>query len=328
MALSPEELKERTKGLVHLVMTPFDENEEINKKALRKSVRHTVEKLRGEKVVFLSNGSTGEFYAMNDEENREVAQIVVEEIDGEFPVIVGTGRAGTKPTIEMSQYAQEVGADGVMVVLPYYHLATNEGIYRHYQRIAQNLDIGVMVYNNPVTSKMWIPPDLMVRLSKIENIVIDKENTLNMGTYYALQRAINPEDMIIICGAGQLAFQFEALYACPAYVTELANYAPKMAIEFAKAGVEKDFDKLVELANKIAPYHEFRGKLVQKRGSLPTVLSPQITTSDLPLYQGVCKAAMDLVGVPGGGRTRDPMENITPEEKLELKAILQEIGIL
>lgn len=327
MSMSPKELKERIKGVLHLVMTPFDENEELNEKALRKSLRYVADKLKGEDAVFIPTGSTGEFYAMTDEECKKVAKITVEEVNREFPVIVGTGRAGTKPTIEMSQYAQDVGADGVMVVLPYYHLLTKEGIYRHYKRIAESISIGIMIYNNPVTSKLYIEPDLMARLSKIENIVADKENTPKAEGYYWMQRAVDPKDMVIVCGLGQIMYPFEALFGCPGYVTELANFAPEIATDIYKAAVQKDFNRLTKLEDKIVPYHEFIGKIAQKKGAIPTVLSPHITISGLPFYQSVCKEAMNLIGLPGG-RARDPMENIKPEEKDELRGILKTLCLL
>jgi len=327
MSLSPKQLKEGMRGILHLVMTPFDENEEIDEKALREGVRYVVDKLKGEDAVFIPTGSTGEFYAMTDEECRKVAKIVVEEVNGAFPVVVGTGRAGTKPAIKMSRFAQEIGADGVMIVLPYYHLVTEEGIYRHYKKIAENIDIGIMIYNNPVTSKLYISPDLMARLSKIDNIIADKENTPKAVTYYWMQKIIDPEDMVIVCGLGQLMYPFEALFGCPGYVTELANFAPDIATELYKATMQKDFNKLTELVDKIAPYHEFIAKIAQKRGVLPTVLSPHIAIDELPFYQSVCKEAMNLIGLPGG-RVRDPMENITSQEKDELKGILKDLGVL
>jgi len=327
MSMQPKELKDKTKGVLHLVMTPFDENEELDEKALRESVRYVADKLKGEDAVFIPTGSTGEFYAMTDEECKKVAKIAVEEVNGEFPVMVGTARAGTKPTIEMSRYAQDVGADGVMIVLPYYHLVTKEGIYRHYKKIADNLNIGIMIYNNPVTSKLYIEPDLMAKLSKIENIVADKENTASAVAYYWMQKAVDPEDMVIVCGPGQLMYPFEALYGCPGYVTELANFVPEIATGIYKAAMQKDFNKLTDLIDKIAPYHQFISKIAQRRGALPTVLSPHLAISELPFYQSVCKEAMNLIGLPRS-RARDPMENITAEEKKELRSILKDMGVL
>jgi 4-hydroxy-tetrahydrodipicolinate synthase len=264
---------------------------------------------------------------MSDEENRRVIRTAVEEVNGRFPVIAGTGRPGTKLTIEMSQIAQETGADGVLIVHPYYHLVTKDGLYRHYKAVAESIDIGIMIYNNPVTSKLWIPPELMARLSKIKNIVADKENTTSAGAYFAMRRAVKPEDMVIICGVGQIMYTFEAVYGCPGFVTELANFAPHLAVGLYRAAIERDFDKLAELGNKIAPYHEFMTKCASRRDIIPTVYSPAVTIGELPFYQSVTKQAMSLKGLPGG-RVREPMENITADEREELKNILRHMGVL
>lgn len=325
MSMKPKELKSAMKGVVHLVMTPFDENEELDEKALRRTVRDAVTALKGEDAVLLTIGSTGEFYAMNDEENKRVAKIVVEAANKEIPVIVGTGRGGTKVTIEMSQYAQKVGADGVMVVPPYYHMVTREGLYRHFQKVAESIDIGIMVYNNSITSKLFIDAELMVRLSKIPNIIANKENVWNIMAYYAIARAVDPEDMVMICGVGHMMYKFEAPYRAAGYVTELANFAPHVAIGLYKACQKHDIAEIEKWADVIAPYAAFMAKVVSRRGVLPTVLSSAITVTDQPFYQGVCKAAMELVGKPVG-KAREPMENITTEEKAELRGILKTMG--
>jgi len=285
MSMKPWELKDRIKGIIHLVMTHFDDEGNLDERAIRRSLKHVADSLKGEDAVFLITGSTAEFYAMNDEECKRVIKIAVEEVSERYPVIAGTGRGGTRYTIEMSQFAQEAGADGVLIVNPYYHLVTDEGLYRHYLEVAKNTDIGIMIYNNPVASKLWIPPDLMVRLSKIKNIIADKENTANAAAFYWMQRAVNPADMVIICGIGQLLYPFEAVFGCPGYVTELANFAPSIAIGFYRAAMKRDFDKLVELINRIAPYHEFMTRCAKKRSQIPSVLSPSLTINELPFYQ-------------------------------------------
>ena len=327
MSMEPKELKDKIKGIIHLVVSPFDENGQLDEKALRKSLEFTISALKGQDAVFLTAGSTAEFYAMTDEECKKAIRIVIEEVGGKFPVIAGTGRPGTKLTIEMSQSAQRLGADGVLIVSPYYQPATKEGLFRHFKEIAENIDIGIMIYNNPVTSKLWIPPELMARLSKIENIVADKENTTNAVAYYWMQKAVDPKDMVIICGIGQLMYTFCALYGCPGFVTEFANFAPDIAISFYEAAQQRDFDRLTELADKTAPYQQFLGELARRRGAIPTILSPYISSSELPFYQTVIKEAMKLVGLPSGA-VREPMENLTAQEKEELRKVLTDIGIL
>jgi len=306
-------------------MTPFDENEELDEAALHRTVRDAVAALKDEDAVLLATGSTGEFYAMSDEENRRVIKAVVEAANGEIPVIVGTARGGTRYTIETSQYAQSVGADGVMIVPPYYHLVTREGLYRHYQKVAESIDIGIMVYNNAITSKIHIDPPMLARLSKIPNIIACKENVWNIMAFYAAAKAVDPEDMIMICGVGHMMYKFEAPYGAVGYVTELANFAPHIAIGLSKACQQRDHDEIERWADVIAPYAAFVGRMVAKRGTLPTVLSPAITVMDQPMYQGVCKAAMALVGKPVG-KVREPMENLDDEEMQELRSILKSMG--
>ena len=325
--MKPKELKQKIKGVIQLVMTHFDDKGDLDLKALKKSVRHVANSLKGADAVFLVTGSTAEFYSMTDEENMEVIRTVVDEVNGEFPVIAGTGRAGTRLTIEMSQQAQKIGADGVMIVNPYYHLVTKEGLYRHFKEVAENIDIGIMIYNNPVTSKLWVPPDLMARLSKIENIIADKENNASAGAYFWMQKAVDPEDMVIICGIGQIMFTFESVYGCPGYVTELANFAPELAVKLYKAAKQRDFDEVVELANKIAPFHEFLTRCAKKREGIPTVLSSAVSIEELPFYQSATKQAMSLIGLPGG-KVREPMENITDQEKEELRIVLKQMGVI
>jgi 4-hydroxy-tetrahydrodipicolinate synthase len=326
MPMTSAQLKERIKGMIHLVMTHFDEEDRLDDKAVRAGLRHAVEALKGQDAVFLATGSTAEFYALGEEENKQIIRTVVEEVGGSFPVIVGTGRPGTRLTIEMSQFAQTAGADGVLVVSPYYQPTTLEGLLRHFRLIAKNIDIGIMIYNNSVASKLWIPPDLMARLAKIENIVADKENAASAPAYYAMRRAVDPADMVIVAGLGHLMFSFEALYGCPAFVTELVNFAPQLAIAINNAATARDYPTLTSLVDQIAPYYDFLARCAQRRSPVPAVLSPALPVAELPLYQSVIKTAMSLIGLPGG-RVREPMENLTDTEKEELREVLRSIGI-
>jgi 4-hydroxy-tetrahydrodipicolinate synthase len=143
--------------------------------------------------------------------------------------------------------------------------------------------------------------------------------------YYATARAVDPKDMVMICGVGQMMYKFEAPYRAKGYVTELANFVPHVAIGLYKACQKLDYAEIEKWSDLIAPYAAFVAKVAAKQGVLPTVLSPAITVTDQPFYQGVCKAAMALVGKPVG-KVREPMENLTPEETQELRAILMCMG--
>ena len=154
-----------------------------------------------------------------------------------------------------------------------------------------------------------------------------KENTTNALAFYAMQKALDPEDMIIVCGPGQMLFPFEVLFDCPAFVTELTNFAPGIAVDFHKAALKKDYAALTKLMDFAAPYHEFISKVAQNKGSCPTIMSPYISSNDVYVYQSVCKEAMNLVGLPGG-KMRGPMCNLTAEEIQELEGVLKKLGAL
>ena len=327
MAVNFKELTKKIKGVVHVVMTPFDKDGDLDEKALRISVNHVAEALKGQDAVFLTTGSIGEFYAMTDEECKTVVRATTEELDGRFPLFAGTGRSGTRRTIELSQYAQQVGADGVMVLNPYYQPVTEEGLYRHFKTLADSIDIGIMLYNNPVMTKLWIDPPLMARLSKIDNIIADTETITDADKYYWMQRAVDPNDMAILCGMGQLVYPFFAVFHCPGFVTELANFAPEIAVAFYRAAVRRDFDRLVELIDSIASYYELRSKILQSRSPVPGILSPFLAASDFALAHSMIKEAMNLTGLPGG-TVREPIERLTAEEIEQLKAVLKQMGVL
>jgi 4-hydroxy-tetrahydrodipicolinate synthase len=320
MGMKPNELRENLKGVMHLIMTPFNEKDELDETALRTQLRYAVNQFKGEEVVFMAGASTGEFYAMSDDECKRYTKIVVEEVSGKFPVVAGTGRAGTHYALEMSKYAQEVGADGVLVVNPYYHASTVDGIYRHYKTLGEELDIGVIVYNNPITSSMWIPPELMARISKIPNVVGDKDNTASITALYRMHKTIEPRDMSVFTGFCEF-YQYAALFGCPAFVTEITNCAPHLAIEMYKAGKRRDFETLVTLYEKMDPFYQFISDCASRRPAIPTTTSPLVIGTWQPIYQSVCKVAMELIGLPGG-KVREPMENLNEAEREELRQIL------
>lgn len=327
MSLSPEELKSQLKGVVPVQYCPHKENGEVDYEGLRENTEFLVDFTNnGEKdFVIMTNGSTTEFYANSVEEQKKVIDTVVE-ASGNVPVIAGTAAPGTKLTIELSQYAQEAGADAAVVVLPYYHNATVEGLYRHYTQIADAVDISVMIYNNPDVSGAAVPVPLAERLSKVENIVGVKDNYPTAGHYSAMSANIDPDDFVLINGLGDVPFVGSAAYGFKykGFVTALANFAPSLSYEVYEAVKEKDFDKADKALDKQRPFWNFVGKVNGVRESASIIPSTLRTNY---MYMGVGKAAMDLVGL-NGGPLREPLDNLTAEEKDELRDVLKEIGAL
>jgi 4-hydroxy-tetrahydrodipicolinate synthase len=327
MTMSPHQLREKLKGVITLVMTPYKKNMDLDLVALREMLRFQVKKFKGKDVVFLAGGSTSEFYAMNDDEYKIYVKAVVEAVNGELPVILGSARAGTRYTIEASRYAQDAGADGVMVIMPYYHPVTEECLYEHYRAVANALKIGVTVYNNPMPSKLYIYPELMKKLSKIDNIVGLKENTSNPMLFHSLMKAIDPEDMVVFTGLGENMFQYTAILGARAFVCDIANFVPDIALGIYDAAVARDYVKMTALVDKVYPVYQFRGKIAKKRGPVPSVITDYLGAAEVPIYQSVVKEAMKLTGLDIG-KVREPMYNLNDEEIGELRGVLKSIGVL
>jgi 4-hydroxy-tetrahydrodipicolinate synthase len=318
------DLKKAMKGVDIVQETPFNKDGSLDLEGMRANTRWLVERTAGKDFIFTPVGSNGEFYAVSDDERKAVIKMVVEEVNGKNIVMAGTAQAGTHETIRMTQYAESVGADGAQIVLPYYHVPTEEGMWQHFKQIAESVskDFGIMVYNNPFVSDSWIKPPLMAKLSKIPNIIAVKECTLDFYSYYAMVNAIDPKDMAILCGTGELPFSFAALYGCPGFITEKANFAPEQAYSVYEAAVAKDFSKLAELVDAMILYNSFIGKVETNHSPATGVSSP-----DGNMLLGVAHAAMDIVGLRGG-EVRLPLLGLNGEEKAELRDILRTVGVI
>jgi len=324
MAISSNEMRERIKAVVIVQATPFNRDGSLDIDGLKANTEFLVERCRGKRFVFVPAGSTGEFYALSGSEQLKVIETVIETTAGAVPVVAGTAAAGTEQTIALSQAAEKAGADGVQVVLPFYHVPSEEGLYRHYVRLADALNIGVMIYNNPVVSKLWITPQVMARCAEHPNIIADKENISDPTLYKAMRDAVDPSKMVVLCGLGDLYFAYEAALGCPGFVTWTANFAPELSLELLEAADACDFPKVREVIGKTGRLYEFVGKCAQNRGRDPWVM-PRFTAGHI--YVGIMKAAMEVLGL-AGGPVRGPGDDLTDGERKELRQILSEIGLL
>jgi len=316
------DVKKAMKGVDIVQTTPFNKDGSLDLEGMRANTRWLLEHTAGKDFIFTPMGSTGEFYAMSDDERKVVIKMVVGEVKGKNIVLAGAAQAGTRETIKMCQYAESVGADGVQVVLPYYHVPTEEGMYQHYKQIAESVgqDFGIMVYNNPAVSGSWIKPPLMAKLSKIPNLIAVKENTPYMNPYYEMQRAVDSKDTVILCGMGERLFSFEALYACTGFVSGNANFAPDLSYSVYEAAAAGDFSKVADIVNSMAPYDSFMDKVTANHGP-----HTGIGEAGGNMYISVIKAAMDIVGLRGG-EVRLPVVGLNEEEKAELRDVLRTMG--
>lgn len=324
MPLTPELMREKINAVVIVQATPLNRDGSLDLEGLRRNTQFLVQQCAGKRVVLVPAGSTGEAYALSDAERLKVIETVIDCAAGKLPVVAGTASAGTEHTVELSKAAQSAGADGVQVVLPYYHVPSEAGLVRHFLKLADALDIGVMIYNNPAVSKLWMAPHLMAQCAEHPNIVADKENASEVTLYKAMRDAIDPSKMSILCGLGDLQFAYTAALGCPGFVTWTANLAPGLSLDLLDAADASDFCRVRKVIAKTGRLYEFAGVCARHRGRDPWVL-PGFTSGHI--YVGILKSALEIVGL-AGGPVRGPGDDLTGEERAELKALLREIGVI
>lgn len=166
------------KGCGTAICTPFLENGEIDYQVFGKFIEFQINNKIDAIIVC---GTTGESSTMTEQERKDVIKFVVEKVNKKVPVIAGTGSNNTNSAVDMTKYAESVGADGVLVVTPYYNKTTQNGLIKHYEIIAQNTNLPIILYNVPSRTGLNIEPQTCFELSKIKNIVAIKEASGNIS---------------------------------------------------------------------------------------------------------------------------------------------------
>lgn len=166
------------RGCGTAICTPFKKNGEINFEEFGRFIEFQI-KNKVDSVIVC--GTTGESATMDEEERKLCIKFVVDKVNKRVPVIAGTGSNNTSTAVRMTKYAESVGTDGVLVVTPYYNKTTQIGLIKHYERIAQNTNLPIVLYNVPSRTGVNIDPETCLELSKIKNIVAIKEASGNIS---------------------------------------------------------------------------------------------------------------------------------------------------
>ena len=193
--------REDIKGIIAAMVTPMKPDESVDYKGVRRQTRRQIE--AGVHGVFCL-GTNGEGYILSHEEKLEVARVTIDENAGRLPVYVGTGCVSTKETVELSKQAQRLGADVLSIVCPYFAQASQDELYRHFARVAENVDIPIILYNIPMRTGVNLTVDTVKRLAMIPNIVGIKDSS---GNFDQILQYIEktPEDFIVLSGNDSLA---------------------------------------------------------------------------------------------------------------------------
>lgn len=164
------------KGIIPPIITPMDEEEAINEKELMSQVNRLIE--CGMHGIF-ALGTNGEGYILSVEEKERVLEAVIKACAGRVPVYAGTGCVSTKDTIRMSKRAEELGADVLSVITPWFAAASQEELYLHYKKVAESVGLPIVLYNIPARTGNSLAPATVARLADIDNIVGVKDSSGN-----------------------------------------------------------------------------------------------------------------------------------------------------
>ena len=288
-------------GSIVAIVTPMHEDGSLDLPGLRKLIDwHIAEGTNGIVIV----GTTGESPTVSVEEHCELIKVTVEHVAKRIPVIAGTGGNSTTEAIELTKYAKSVGADASLQVVPYYNRPTQEGMYRHFRKIAESVDLPSILYNVPGRTVADMSNETILRLAQVPGIVGVKDATGNIGRGTELLRA-TPQSFAVYSGDDLTAM---ALMFCGAKgnISVTANVAPRAMHDLCAAATNGRLAEAIALNNKLLPLHN---KLFVEPNPVPL------------------KWAMTEMGlIPSGIRL--PLAPLGAEYHETVRAALRESGVL
>ncbi len=202
-------------------------------------------------------GTTGESPTLNHDEHEKVIELCIKESNGKIPVIAGTGSNSTEEAISLTKHAEKVGANGALVVTPYYNKPTQEGLYQHYKAINDNTSLPIIIYNIPSRCVIDMSVDTMSRLFELKNIVGVKDATGDLNRLDETIKKLGPE-FIQLTGEDGLAFKFNKRGGV-GIISVTANVAPKLCSDmqkFSKSNSNDDIKEAERIDKILQPLHK------------------------------------------------------------------------
>ena len=283
------------------LVTPFRADLSLDEETLRQLVRRQV--TAG--INFLVPcGTTGESPTLSREEHLRVVEITIEESRGKVPVLAGAGGYNTREVIELAREIEELGADGILSVTPYYNKPTQEGLYQHYKTIAEAIHLPIVVYSVQGRTGVNVEPATLARLAKVPNIVGVKEASGNIAQMAYVMHLV-PSQFIVLSGDDSITIPLAALGG-RGVVSVVANEIPAEMTMLTQACLEGDFST---------------ARVIQEK-YLPLMNVNFIESNPIPV-----KAAMGLMGLLDP-HYRLPMCPPTEEHLLKIGSVLEAAGLL
>ena len=288
-------------GVLPAIVTPF-KNGAVDEEGLRQLIEFHIENgVHG----IVPCGTTGESATLSHHEHERVVEITVDQVKGRVPVVAGTGSNNTAEAVALTAHAKKAGADGVLMISPYYNKPTQEGIYRHYKKVAEEVDIPIIIYNIPGRTASNIEPSTFARLAELKNIVGVKEASGSMKQITEIIRLCGDE-FTVLSGEDFLTYPLMSVGG-KGVICVVANIVPRDMADLCNLLLAGDFDQGRELYYRL----------------LPLCHAMFYETNPAPV-----KAALAMMGKISSGEVRLPLAPMSEANLGKLRKELEAYGVL
>ena len=285
------------KGVATAIITPFDENDNINFDEFSRLINFQIENKVDAIVVC---GTTGESATLSKEEKEELIKYCVKVVNKKIPVIAGVGSNNTKVVIENEKYAEKVGVDGLLVVTPYYNKTTQRGLIEHYKTISENTNLPIVLYNVPGRTGIDINPNTYFELSKIKNIVATKEASGDISKILKI-RSLCKDELNVYSGNDDQIVPILSLGGI-GVISVLSNIMPQYTTEIIQKYFKGEIAESSKMQIQVCELIEYLFKEV----------------NPIPV-----KEALNILGFKVG-KTRMPLIKCSEELKEKLKSLFMQ----
>lgn len=287
-------------GAMPALITPFTKDDRIDREGLRSNIAFVEE---GGVSGIVPCGTTGESATLSAAEHEEVIDIAVE--CANVPVIAGTGSNNTGEALQFTKHAADAGVDGVLLISPYYNKPNPAGLLAHFKKIAEAVDIPMILYNVPSRTGQDIPVDVIAELAKVENIAGIKEASGNAAKVSQILEQTVDEDFVVLSGEDGLTLPIISMGG-RGVISVAANIVPDRMSGMVNAALKGDYETARKIHFEIAPL----------------IRALFLETNPIPV-----KKAAELIGI-ASGHLRLPLAPISDANEAKLVSELRKLGVM
>lgn len=291
------------RGIIPPIVTPFTDEGKVDYDKLREMVDFLID--NGVHGLF-PMGTTGEFYAVSDEEYKKVLMTVKEQAKGRVPVYGGASHITTRGVIHLIRICEEVGVDAISVLTPMFVSQTQDELYDYYKTIAESTYLPIIMYNNKPKTNVTIEPATAARLAKIENIVGVKDSTGDMTNAAEYIRLTRDNDNFHVLMGRDTLIHAALCYGASGAIASCANVAPRICADIYDKYMAGDIKGSLDAQYQLAPL-----RIACGMGTFPAVI----------------KEGLEQQGIHVG-KCLDPIAELKPEEKDKLHQVLVDMGLV